>query len=172
MNWDAIGAIGQLLGSVAVLISIAYLALQVRHARDEMRRSAVLTRLEGTRDLFLMQATDERLMSVITRAEEAAGFQWTSPVGDFFTGELGLNAVDARRLRAWVMASWNNFETSIESMDRLSPGVRREVDFHIRGNYRDNALLAKWFALMKEQLNPNSVRYVEKLLADPVEGTR
>ena len=32
MNWDAVGAIGEVLGSLAVIGSIFYLALQVRHA--------------------------------------------------------------------------------------------------------------------------------------------
>ena len=31
MNWDAIGAVGQMLGSVAVLFTLGYLALQVKH---------------------------------------------------------------------------------------------------------------------------------------------
>lgn len=32
MNWDAVGAIGEILGSLAVIGSIFYLAVQVRHA--------------------------------------------------------------------------------------------------------------------------------------------
>jgi len=39
MNWDAIAAIGRMLGSVAVLLTLAYLAVQVKHARGELRRS-------------------------------------------------------------------------------------------------------------------------------------
>ena len=30
MNWDAIGAIGQMLGSIAVLVTLTYLAAQIR----------------------------------------------------------------------------------------------------------------------------------------------
>lgn len=32
MNWDAIGAIAETIGSVAILITLAYLAVQVRQA--------------------------------------------------------------------------------------------------------------------------------------------
>ena len=39
MNWDAIGAIGQILGSVAVLITLAYLAVQIRQTKQQMQRS-------------------------------------------------------------------------------------------------------------------------------------
>jgi len=33
VNWDAIGAIGEIVGAVAVLITLLYLAIQVRHFR-------------------------------------------------------------------------------------------------------------------------------------------
>jgi hypothetical protein len=35
MNWEeVVGAVGQLIGSFAVLVTIVYLAIQVRHARE------------------------------------------------------------------------------------------------------------------------------------------
>ena len=40
MNWDAIGAIAELLGAVAVIISIIYLAAQVRQTRLQLQAQA------------------------------------------------------------------------------------------------------------------------------------
>lgn len=40
MNWDAIGAIGEILGAVAVVVSIGYLSFQVRSNTRAMRASA------------------------------------------------------------------------------------------------------------------------------------
>ena len=37
MNWDEVGAIGQMLGSLAVFITLVYLSVQTRHARSESR---------------------------------------------------------------------------------------------------------------------------------------
>jgi hypothetical protein len=37
MNWDAIGAIAELLGAVGVIASLVYLATQIRHSREQMR---------------------------------------------------------------------------------------------------------------------------------------
>jgi hypothetical protein len=34
MNWDAIGAIAELFGALAVLTTLIYLAVQVKHSRD------------------------------------------------------------------------------------------------------------------------------------------
>ena len=37
MNWDAIGAIGELLGAAVVFISLIYLGTQIRHSSKSMR---------------------------------------------------------------------------------------------------------------------------------------
>lgn len=39
MNWDAMGAVGQILGSVAVFITLWYLAVQTRQVRQEVRHA-------------------------------------------------------------------------------------------------------------------------------------
>ena len=40
MNWDAIGAIGENVGAIGVIVSVVYLALQVRKQTDESRLAA------------------------------------------------------------------------------------------------------------------------------------
>jgi len=47
MEWDAVGAIGEVLGSVAVLVTLGYLAVQVKHARAETRRALSQGRSEA-----------------------------------------------------------------------------------------------------------------------------
>ena len=39
MNWDAIGAIGELVGSLAVLITLIYVAVQVRQVKNDLHIS-------------------------------------------------------------------------------------------------------------------------------------
>ena len=51
MSWEALGAIGELVGAVAVLITLIYLAVQVRHGRDL---------LEEHRKIALSQVYTER----------------------------------------------------------------------------------------------------------------
>jgi len=40
MNWEALGAIGEIVGAVAVVLTLGYLALQIRQSRRVIRRSA------------------------------------------------------------------------------------------------------------------------------------
>ena len=41
MNWEAIGAVGEILGAAAVLVTLAYLAVQVRQNTKAERRTAL-----------------------------------------------------------------------------------------------------------------------------------
>jgi hypothetical protein len=41
MNWEMISAIGQMLGAIGVIISIVYLAAQIRNQNKESRRAAM-----------------------------------------------------------------------------------------------------------------------------------
>jgi hypothetical protein len=41
MNWDMITAVGQMLGAIGVIISIIYLAVQIRNQNKESQRAAM-----------------------------------------------------------------------------------------------------------------------------------
>ena len=40
MDWQAVGAIGELVGGGGVILTILYLAIQIRHNTEEMRARA------------------------------------------------------------------------------------------------------------------------------------
>ena len=70
MNWDAIGAVGELLGSLAVFVTLGYLAIQVRHARAEASRALSQGRMEANRALLLLDL-DEQNLAARLKAEAA-----------------------------------------------------------------------------------------------------
>jgi len=41
MNWDAIGAIGEVVGALAVVLTLAYLAVQIRQNTKSVRSAAI-----------------------------------------------------------------------------------------------------------------------------------
>ena len=41
LNWDAIGAVGEIVGALAVVVSLIYLATQIRTQNIEARLAAV-----------------------------------------------------------------------------------------------------------------------------------
>ena len=56
MNWDAVGAIGEIVGAVAVLITLIYLSVQIRQNTKAVRSTALdssVTALSTIRDRIL-----------------------------------------------------------------------------------------------------------------------
>ena len=54
MNWEAIGAVGELVGASAVFITLIYLAVQVRNA-NRANRVATAARIAGATDAWMQQ---------------------------------------------------------------------------------------------------------------------
>ena len=97
MNWDAIGALGEIIGALAVLITLIYLAVQVRQAKHQLDLNSAQARAIHLRDLLMPIATDPSLASIMIKAGHP-------PYGDF-----GLNSEEAHRFGAWCHA-WMQIE--------------------------------------------------------------
>ncbi len=64
MNWDAIGAVGEILGAVAVLATLIYLARQIRLNTEEIRASRVGGTLKDQADYNQLLASDPDLARI------------------------------------------------------------------------------------------------------------
>ena len=60
MNWEAIGAIGEILGAVAVLVTLVYLASQIRQNSQQIERSATqaINSAMSQTNLFTVDSSD------------------------------------------------------------------------------------------------------------------
>ena len=61
MNWEAIGAMGEILGAIVVVFTIGYLAVQVKHAKAAMADQNRLERSRGVREMTLKMIGDPHL---------------------------------------------------------------------------------------------------------------
>ncbi len=66
MNWQAVGAIGEILGAIAVVLSLVYLALQIRTQNRESRVAAMHEISVGFRDSISTFA-DPQMAELFTR---------------------------------------------------------------------------------------------------------
>jgi len=78
MNWEAIAAIGQMLGSIAVFVTLAYLGVQIRHTSQDVPRSVNRSGTESVGATFAVRSRWRRQhrQSVVphTRASCGSGF--------------------------------------------------------------------------------------------------
>lgn len=70
MNWDAIGAIGEIVGASAVLITLIYLATQVRRSNELSLFSASKEIVNQFNDLNRLVTTDSELRQLLKKTGE------------------------------------------------------------------------------------------------------
>jgi hypothetical protein len=167
--WDAVGAIGQMLGSLAVFITLIYLAIQARHTRREVQRSASRYRWEAARELYLGRVNNERLTSLNVRAQGGLqdGARNLNPFSNALTERLGMTYEDGMSLNWEQMAWWQYRVGVITYVDELPKAEREAFDASTSAAYR-LPLGRLWYEVTKATLNADTVRYIDNLLAQPV----
>ena len=87
MNWEAIGAIGETLGAVAVVVSLLYLAAQIRQNSRIVKGASA-------------QAITQTIQSEL---------RWSSDMGDIlvkvFNNPESLSQVEAFKVGEWATAA-------------------------------------------------------------------
>jgi len=168
VNWEEVGAIGQVLGSVAVLITLVYLSVQVAHARQETRRAIDNSLSSGVRDWTMTFATDERLNRLFVNANATLTGGQIPP---FITETARLTGMSVEDTAAVLWALQSQFEwlaRTIAYIDELPDGRRDDVDRNLRMVYGVIPLSKMYYAMMKPTLNRDAVRYIDELLARPI----
>ena len=151
MNWESIGAIGEVVGAVAVIATIGYLALQTRQANRLARAGAVLKLQSEMREHRGAVAFDDELARIILKVEENVGEE--------------LSDLDVFRLRVRLQSTLSliesvylQFEANVISDEDL---VKHHWLFlHIAAD-------AKTYNVWKEEsLSPGFVAYIGSLVDD------
>mgnify|MGYP001554919510 FL=1 len=64
MNWDAIGAIGEVLGALGVIATLIYLTTQIRQNTNAMRASSLDSETQISNDVRLGILSDPELTKI------------------------------------------------------------------------------------------------------------
>ena len=89
MNWDAVGAIAELVGAIAVIVSILYLAVQVKQSAEDVRANIIHSLHSNEVEMQAKPATD----LILARAVEKA-----------YTGE-SLDADERAQFTMWFYSA-------------------------------------------------------------------
>ena len=115
INWDAIGATGEILGALTIIITIVYLAIQVKHARNATVDQNRLTRATAIRELILTMSTNEELRIGNMR-------NWG--LEEYFEQEAVKQGVDSAEVSRndwlniyYMWTYWGNWVSSREARD-------------------------------------------------------
>ena len=71
MNWEAIGAFGEIIGAVAVVASLLYLATQVRHSNKQSELESFRHTLYSLNELIDSLTSSVETASIINRGRKS-----------------------------------------------------------------------------------------------------
>ena len=108
INWDALGALAELAGAVAVVLTLAYLARQISQNTKMMRAQAYQARSDTLMDLTMRVAESAALSSIQER------------VVDFTDGGFSINEDGVASLNPTELSQYRNYLTAhVHRMDNL-----------------------------------------------------
>lgn len=88
MSWEALATISEIISAVAVVISLVYLAHEIRTSNEGVRQSAMQEMLESLNDLIGETSTDGQFAEIWIRGLAA---------------DESLSAVELVRFRSWLV---------------------------------------------------------------------
>lgn len=160
MNWEAIAAVGQIVGATAVVSTLIYLALQIRYAKLSAADTNRLARAQGVREYFLQAATNRELRIANTKALGLDDYYET------IAKEIGVTADEASILdhcySYWFWLHWGQFTSTTEKKDL------DELGNMVRAFYTLPSVRISWdrSPTVKPLLDPPFVKFVEDILRD------
>jgi len=123
MNWEAIGAIGEIAGAIAVIVTIGYLAIQIRQNTSALRSVATQGVTDEAAASYHVLCTDPDLCSIFIRGSNSPDDLNDVEIGRFYS--------------FWLMTFFRMQNWHLQTRDR-----------HI-----DDTLLASWTRILQHYAN-------------------
>ena len=98
MNWEAIGAVGEILGAIAVLVTLIYLAAQIRQNSQFVKAATWHSTMRARNEFNFAIATTPELSALLIRARDKS---------------ITLDADERERFNSLMWGFFNLFEDSI-----------------------------------------------------------
>lgn len=155
MNWEAIGAVGEILGALFVFASLLYLANQVRHNSRSTLSQSINTRAYQLQSLSALQANPAlmaAMKAIYTQPKVKPSFEDAAMLEAYFTSALAL-----------AQAHYQHYQLGLESNWDVS---RKMVAAHFATDY-----VKGWWAGMGAIIfEPQFVAEVNEIISEGYEG--
>lgn len=117
INWDAIGAIGEIVGAAAIFVTLIYLAYQVRlarmHASDETRRG----RVAGIHQVQSWTVLNPEAMTAWSKASGPAWQEMMKTISKKLDVSEEEAEIVAQVGAGWVWTHWSQYRSTQSQQD-------------------------------------------------------
>jgi hypothetical protein len=163
MNWDAIGALGQVFGSIAVFITLVYLSIQTNHARKEAHRTVLQNRADALRELQLHGASHPGLIASLVKVQTALG-AGTPPFVSELMQRSGISEEEAYPL-FFMQLAWLQYRSHIiQHIEELSDSERESFNSTMRALYGQPGIWQRFYSTFKGGLDTKVTSYLDEVL--------
>ena len=157
MNWDAVGAIGEIVGALAVVLTLGYLAIQVSYAKKATTDATSLNRANGVQAMLIAYATDDGLRNSVNKAQGNTEYL-TELANKFGLSNEEAGKVDAYAMY-WFWLHWGQFAASNSNEGLV------ELENLISTFYRFPYMATCWkLGSSRQILDPAFVSFVDAIL--------
>jgi hypothetical protein len=150
MNWDAIGAVAELIGALAVIATLAYLAIQTR------------------------QNTDAVKVQTISTLSDRLATSNTGPQSEYLSGVLERGRQSYKNLAPseqlsfayWMLERVMVYESLLGSPEAVNPSVLEACDRNLRYLFDSEGARDWWEADSREDITSTMREYINNLVPD------
>ena len=159
------GAVGEIVGALAVVVTLAYLATQIRYARVAANDASRQGRADGVREILVATMTDPELRRVWMKADPSADARM-----ERLSGKMGLTKDEAylawHVCCAWTFVHWAQYRSMKSTEDE------QELENLVSSFYSIPPMAPIWETdeLLKALLDPGFVAWVDDVLAKQPKG--
>ena len=126
MDWNAIGAVGEVAGAIAVLVTLVYLATQVRHSSQQTRLALSQARTEANRALISL-GLEDKILEAHIKADMAFAPEPFGPT-QMLMSKAALSREEAARVLMVFVSYWNYVVQIVPVVEILSEPERQQFD--------------------------------------------
>ena len=150
MNWEALGAVGELVGAVGVVATLVYLALQIRQNTSATKTASFQATTDALNEVNLLLASNRDLVEVFEKAE---------------TSLEGVDAVTLRQYKFVLLAVFRAIESAYFQRNEgfLHQQSWQRYEISLRGSLHQAGTI-EWWNEQRFGFTADFTKYVNQLI--------
>jgi hypothetical protein len=164
MTISELGSVGELVGSIAVLCTLVYLAVQVKHAKNATRATLLQHRADASRSLWMFESSNPSISKIVRSANERMG-HLGQPAKRIFREKTGMTEEECDEVFPFLAMHFFHRQTLFGS--GLSDAELEVLDNQVRGMYSGGVSRAWFESVLENQgggFEPIFVEHVRSII--------
>ena len=156
MNWEALGAIGELIGGVAVIATLIYLAVQIRQNTAMITAQTVQASVDATQRVLLFRTESSELRAILRKARS----------------DEELSRDEFEVLTSYLQAAFMNFQARLQHNVRgvFDESVNESYE-HILRDYLEQPYVQRWWGFARALYGREFREHCDEIVAEVSGGT-